>query len=74
MAGGSEGDLLKAAERVWGMLDKMAANDPEEYKKFMKQQLDEGREVLAVPEPSFCLRCSLDRVRLVTSLVGYIMK
>jgi len=63
MAGGSDGgDLLKAAERVWGMLDKLAVDNPEEYTKFVKQQLDEGKEVLAAPEPRLCLRCSIDRV------------
>ena len=62
MAGGSDGDLLKAAERVWGILDKLAEDNPEEYKKFVKQQLDEGKEALAAPEPRLCLRCSINRV------------
>ena len=54
-----DGDLLKAAEQVWGVLDKMAANSPEEYQKFIKEQLKEGEEVMAAPEPAFCLRCTL---------------
>ena len=63
MASRSDGDITQAAERVWGILDHLAANNPEEYDKFVKQQLDHGKEALAVPEPRMCLRCSLNRVR-----------
>ena len=57
-------DLMQAAEQVWGALDKMAAQSPEEYQKFIREQLKEGEEVMAGPEPVFCLRCPLHRVNL----------
>ena len=60
MAGGdsSQKELLTAAEKVWGMLDHLAESSPEEYKKFIDQQLKEGAEAMSSPEPAFCLSCS----------------
>ncbi len=60
--GGDNGDLLRAAEQVWGALDKMAAASPEEYQKFIKEQVKEGEEVMAAPQPVFCLRAPLQGV------------
>ena len=57
-----DGDFMKAAKRMWEMLDHLSYNNTEKYKKFVKQQLEEGREAMAVPEPNFCLRCSLHGV------------
>ena len=53
----SGNELLHAAEKVWGMLDKLAESNPEEYKKFIDQQLKEGAESVSQPEPAFCLSC-----------------
>ena len=54
----SQRELLHAAEKVWSMLDHLAESKPEEYKKFIDQQLKEGAESVSPPEPAFCLRCS----------------
>jgi len=37
-------------------------NDPEQYKKFIGEQLKEGEKIMAAPEPMFCLRCNLEGV------------
>ena len=50
--------LLGAAEKVWSMLDQLAESNPEEYKKFIEQQLKEGAQSVSPPEPGFCLSCS----------------
>lgn len=55
-SGGGSDDMRGAVQRVWGVLDKLYAKSPEDYEKFVSQQLEEGREVLAPPEPGFCLR------------------
>lgn len=57
---GEDQDLLQTAQRMWGVLDRMATENPEEYKTFIEQQLDEGKEALAAPEPVFCLRATLE--------------
>ena len=62
MAAEEGSDVLKAAEGVWKMLDHLSLNNPEEYRRFVKNQLEEGKNAMAVPEPSFCLRCSLNLV------------
>lgn len=64
MASGSRRglDIMQTAEEVWGALDKMMVTDPEGYKKFIKQQMEEGKEVMASPEPVMCLRCGLEGV------------
>ena len=52
-----EAGLLKAAERIWGMLDEMAAKEPQEYKKFVEKQLQEGKEHFSPPSHAFTLKC-----------------
>ena len=54
----SSSEMLKAADRVWGMLDHLAEHNPQEYRKFVDKQLSEGREMFAVPHPAFCLCCN----------------
>ena len=54
----SSSEILKAADRVWGMLDHLAEHNPQEYHKFVDKQLSEGREMFAVPQPAFCLCCN----------------
>lgn len=34
------------ARAIWNALDQMIQNDPEEYKKFVMEQLEEGRKML----------------------------
>ena len=53
-------DFRKTAEMVWGALDKLSEENPEEYKKFIDQQLKEGSELLAPPQPAYCLECSVN--------------
>ena len=57
MAGPGDPDLRKVAERVWNTLDDLAERDPEEYKKFIDQQLKEGAQAQQNPQPVFCLQC-----------------
>ena len=57
-----EVDMQEMAQRVWGALDHMASSDPEQYRKFIAEQLKEGEEAMASPEPVFCLRCTLGGV------------
>ena len=60
MAGpGSPFDFQKAAEMVWGALDKISEDNPEQYKKFVDQQLKEGAEMMSPPQPAYCLDCSV---------------
>ena len=63
----SSDEMLKAADQVWGMLDHLAEHNPQEYHKFVHQQLTEGKEMFSAPEPAFCLRCNTSDV----SLTGY---
>ena len=58
------GDVQRMAQKVWGMLDKMAASNPEEYQKFVGQALDEGREFLDPPQPGFCFATGIRGVRM----------
>ena len=64
-SGGGVGgeDLREAAERMWGALDRMAAENPEQYKQFTDKQIQEGKEVMAAPEPVACLQVALQGVR-----------
>lgn len=59
MATSSSGDVARMAERVWGMLDQLAEDNPEEYQRFVSQQLKEGGEMFTPPQPVFCLRCDI---------------
>ena len=56
MASPTSNEMLKVAEKMWEMLDHLAETDPEEYKKFIDQQIKEGHEMFSPPEPVFCLR------------------
>ena len=51
-------------KKIWHMLDSLAEADPQEYKKFIDQQLKEGAQMLAKPEPSFCIRVPVKGVGL----------
>ncbi len=52
-------DFKTAAEMVWNALDKLSEGNPEEYKKFVDQQLKEGAEMMSPPQPAYCLGCSV---------------
>ncbi|XP_042538685.1 PIH1 domain-containing protein 2 [Dipodomys spectabilis] len=48
--------LLSQLTQFWNLLDDLAENDPECYKNFIQQELKEGKELSAGPEPQLCLR------------------
>jgi len=54
------GDITKTAEQIWSMLDNMAADDPEGYKKFIDKQLKEGKEAMKPPVPHMCIQTNLE--------------
>ena len=55
----SSDEIRKVAQQVWGALDKLVDTNPEEYQKFINEQLKEGKEMFAPPEPAFCLQCNV---------------
>lgn len=48
--------LLTQATQFWNLLDDLAESNPESYKKFIQQQLKEGKQLCATPEPQLCLQ------------------
>ncbi|XP_048837757.1 PIH1 domain-containing protein 2 isoform X2 [Brienomyrus brachyistius] len=48
--------MATPAQQLWAMLDDMADSDPEGYQAFIRQQLQEGADFCAPPEPQYCLR------------------
>ena len=59
MASRDGDDMTQVAGKVWEFLDKLAADRPDEYKKFIEQQLEEGQHMFAPPEPVYCLQCQV---------------
>ncbi|XP_049634900.1 PIH1 domain-containing protein 2 [Suncus etruscus] len=51
----SSKELFTHVNQLWNLLDDLAESNPESYKKFIQQQLKEGKEIWASPEPQFCL-------------------
>jgi hypothetical protein len=47
------------AKHIWSMLDTLADDDPDAYRKFIKTQLTEGREASALPQAHMCVRMSI---------------
>lgn len=52
-------DMTKVAEQMWKYLDNLSANKPDEYKKFIEQQLEEGKQMFTPPEPVYCMHCQV---------------
>ncbi|XP_024426583.2 PIH1 domain-containing protein 2 isoform X1 [Desmodus rotundus] len=48
--------LLTQVNQLWNLLDDLAESNPESYKKFIQQQLKEGKQLCAAPEPQLCLQ------------------
>nr|KAF6467064.1 PIH1 domain containing 2 [Rousettus aegyptiacus] len=48
--------LLTQVTQFWNLLDDLAESNPESYKKFIQQQLKEGKQLCATPEPQLCLQ------------------
>lgn len=53
------GNMNQMAQQIWSMLDNMAAEDPESYRKFIDKQLKEGKEALKPPNPYMCVQTLL---------------
>ncbi|XP_057604141.1 PIH1 domain-containing protein 2 [Hippopotamus amphibius kiboko] len=48
--------LLTQVTQFWNILDDLAESNPESYKKFIQQQLKDGQQLCAAPEPHLCLQ------------------
>ncbi|XP_057408086.1 PIH1 domain-containing protein 2 isoform X2 [Balaenoptera acutorostrata] len=48
--------LLTQVTQFWNLLDDLAESNPESYEKFIQQQLKEGKQLCAAPEPQLCLQ------------------
>ncbi|TEA16952.1 hypothetical protein DBR06_SOUSAS20910062, partial [Sousa chinensis] len=48
--------LLTQVTQFWNLLDDLAESNPESYEKFIQQQMKEGKQLCAAPEPQFCLQ------------------
>ncbi|KAM6173684.1 PIH1 domain-containing protein 2 [Erethizon dorsatum] len=48
--------LLTQITQFWNLLDDLAESDPECYKNFIEQELKEGKQLCAGPEPQLCLQ------------------
>ncbi|GAB0199712.1 PIH1 domain-containing protein 2 [Grus japonensis] len=44
------------AAQLWSLLDEMAENDPQAYRRLLRQQRAEAERLCAPPEPHLCLR------------------
>ncbi|XP_074891204.1 PIH1 domain-containing protein 2 [Buteo buteo] len=44
------------ASQLWSLLDEMAENQPQAYRRFQRQQRAEAERLCAPPEPHLCLR------------------
>ncbi|XP_062950440.1 PIH1 domain-containing protein 2 [Cynocephalus volans] len=48
--------LLTQVTQFWNLLDDLAGSDPQGYEKFIQQQLKEGKQLCAAPEPQLCVQ------------------
>lgn len=44
------------AAQLWSLLDEMAENDPQAYRRLLLQQRAEAERFYSPPEPHLCLR------------------
>uniref|UniRef100_A0A8C5L0V1 PIH1 domain-containing protein 2 n=1 Tax=Jaculus jaculus TaxID=51337 RepID=A0A8C5L0V1_JACJA len=51
--------LLTQLSQFWNLLDDLAENDPECYKNFIQQELKEGKQLCAAPEPQLCVQTKI---------------
>ncbi|KAL5019766.1 hypothetical protein ScPMuIL_002658 [Solemya velum] len=56
MEGVDKDSMVKQASHIWSMLDDMAANNPQAYKKFIDQKMKERDEYFSPPEPHMCVQ------------------
>ncbi|NWR54530.1 PIHD2 protein, partial [Bucorvus abyssinicus] len=50
------GAALERAAQLWSLLDEMAENEPQAYRRLLRQQRAEAERLCAPPEPHLCLR------------------
>ncbi|NXC17547.1 PIHD2 protein, partial [Corythaeola cristata] len=50
------GAALARAAQLWSLLDEMAENDPQAYRRLLRQQRAEAERLRSPPEPYLCLR------------------
>ncbi|KAK2503452.1 hypothetical protein MC885_019010 [Smutsia gigantea] len=55
--------LLTQVTQFWNLLDDLAESNPEGYRKFIQQQLAQGSQLRADPEPQLCLRTRILKPR-----------
>ncbi|XP_062572918.1 PIH1 domain-containing protein 2-like [Saccostrea cucullata] len=47
--------MMKQAQSIWTMLDEMAENNPQAYRKFIDKHMTEGKEYMKPAEPHMCV-------------------
>ncbi|NXS43230.1 PIHD2 protein, partial [Balaeniceps rex] len=57
------GAALARAAQLWSLLDEMAENEPQAYRRLLRQQRAEAERLCAPPEPHLCLRARPARGR-----------
>ncbi|XP_072139903.1 PIH1 domain-containing protein 2-like isoform X2 [Mobula birostris] len=66
--------LLQQLKQLWSTLDEMSEDNPEAYRRFIRQQLGEGKKQLAAPVPHGCFQTRImgpgDRL-LYVNLCGW---
>ncbi|XP_006833885.1 PREDICTED: PIH1 domain-containing protein 2 [Chrysochloris asiatica] len=62
--------LLTQVTQFWNLLDDLAESDPERYEKFIQQQLKEGQQFCAAPEPQCCLQTRILKPRERTLFIN----
>ncbi|NWX53125.1 PIHD2 protein, partial [Steatornis caripensis] len=50
------GAALARLSQLWSLLDEMAENEPQAYRRLLRQQRAEAERLCAPPEPHLCLR------------------
>ena len=75
-AGGGNNAAMSQANAMWKMMDEMAESDPEQYKKYMQEQMQTAKKsapqaVQETPTPSFCVRMRMEGGAVLFVNVGH---
>ncbi|EDV25634.1 uncharacterized protein TRIADDRAFT_23555 [Trichoplax adhaerens] len=66
-------NLMQQAQHVWTMLDEMAENNPDGYRRFMEKQMKDAKQHIKSPEPAFSIKVNtLDRRVLYINICGWV--
>lgn len=52
-------NLLQQAQHVWTMLDELAENNPDGYRRFMEKQMKDAAHHMKPPEPAFSVKVTV---------------